>query len=91
MNSDYHLCKFYDKNNELLYVATTRDFNKLLSAIKRDKHWNNEIDYVSKSEGLSARAAKEYKNAFVLSGKPKYNTFNTDNLNLTFTKYKYKV
>lgn len=86
LNLEHSICKFYNKKRELIYVATTKDFNKLLISIKNDKYWANEIDFVSKSEMVTTAIAKKYKIAYIISINPKYNS----NKPLKFKNYRYK-
>ena len=90
--------KFYNKNDQLLYIGITNSIRKRLHLHKQKKEWFNEINKILVSEKLSRNEAYIYEIFFISNEKPIHNIEYTkggeiDFLlpNITFSEYKKKI
>jgi len=70
---DNLIYKFYNINNELLYVGITNNMKIRLKQHKQDKDWFEEINKINISEKMTRNEAHIYEIYYISNEKPKYN------------------
>jgi hypothetical protein len=94
-NENYIIYKFYNDNQELLYVGITNNIKIRLKQHKKDKEWFGEINKIYISTKLTRNESHIYEIYYIANVKPKYNIdyINGGRINfmldeLIFTEYK---
>jgi len=92
---DNLIYKFYNSDNELLYVGITNNIKMRLKQHKQDKYWFKEVNKVFTSDKVTRNEAHIYEVYYIANYSPKYNIDfskgGTINLNfpvLHFKEYK---
>ena len=70
---DNIIYKFYNNNNELLYVGITNNMKIRLVKHKQDKEWFEEISRIIISNKLNRNEAHIYEIYYIANENPKYN------------------
>ena len=65
--------KFYNSNNELLYVGITNSMKLRLKQHKQDKEWFTEIKKICVSDKMTRNEAHIYEIYYIANENPKYN------------------
>ena len=68
-----YIYKFYNKNDECLYVGKTNRLSNRFSQHKRDKIWFKEVEYIMTSQCKKEFMIDMYELYYINTLKPKYN------------------
>jgi hypothetical protein len=85
MNQDSLVYKFYNIDNELLYVGITNDMKIRLVKHKQDKTWFKEISKITVSNKLNRNESHIYEIYYIANEEPKYNIDFIDGGKINFT------
>lgn len=84
--------KFYNKNNQLLYVGITKNFRIRLEQHQKDKEWFKDVDKIFITHKMSRNAVHIYEIHIIANEKPIYNSDFTNggevNFDLPFIEFK---
>ena len=76
--------KFYNVNNELLYVGITNSMKLRLRQHKQDKFWANEIKKICVSDKMTRNEAHIYEIYYIANENPLYNVDHTNGGKVSF-------
>ena len=76
--------KFYNLNNELLYVGITNSMKLRLRQHKQDKPWANEIKKICVSDKMTRNEAHIYEIYYIANENPVYNVDHTNGGKVSF-------
>lgn len=65
--------KFYNKDNQLLYVGITNNFRNRFYTHTNDKEWIEDVSYIKVSKPMTRNKAHIYEIYYVATENPKYN------------------
>ena len=79
------LYKFYNKDEELLYIGITNSPDKRFYIHSMDKEWFNEVDKVMCSDKMTRNEVSIYEIYTIMAEHPKYNVEYTDGGSIRFS------